>query len=258
MSQKTDITVALDVAAAFPAVTPTQEAMLETLSALSRNDALIFCAKVNSLVSGFAGTASRPERQRAALALLKVPEQAAAIDTFIRRNSVKDSPAIFFRGQLLELARWISIHCNNHADEPRSFENLSTRSAFLRAALIASGLWSRRIFGSRLTNEGDSEEQLRRALGAFRKGTEEGNEAPHPGIAVGRGWLLFTRYFRTRFADFDVLFTAQGGLTLEQYYTCAFGLMKGTFAARTTEVIFATCGFAARPPLGLCSTSLSS
>ena len=246
MNQQTGITLTLDVGAAFPGVTATEETMLRTLSELSRNDALIFCAKVNVLVTGFAGTMSRLDRQRAAIALLGVPQETATINDFIRRNGIRDLPAIFFRGQLLELARWIGVHCQNQADEPQTFEKPATRSAFLQSALIASHFWSRRLFGTRLANEGDPETQLKRALGAFRKGNEEGNEAPHPGIAVGRGWLLFSRYFRKRLTDFDTLFVARTGLTLEQYYTCAFGLMKGTFATKITEVIFPTRGFAAQ------------
>jgi hypothetical protein len=250
MNQETGITVTLDVGAAFPGVTATEEAMLQTLSELSRNDALIFCAKVNVLVTGFAGAVSRLDRQRAAIALLAVPQEAATINEFIRRNGITDPPAIFLRGQLLELAHWIGVHCQNQADEPQTFEKPATRSAFLQAALIASHFWSRRVFGTRLANEGDPETQLKRALGAFRKGTEEGNEAPHPGIAVGRGWLLFSRYFRNRLTDFDTLFVARTGLTLEQYYTCAFGLMKGTFATKIAEVIFPTRGFAAQTVVG--------
>jgi hypothetical protein len=125
MNQATNITVTLDVGAAFPGVMATAEAMLETLSELSRNDALFFCARLNAIVSGFGGTMSRLDRQRTAVALLAVPREAASIDAFVRRNGITDPPAIFFRGQLLELARWIGAHCRNQADEPHTFERQS-------------------------------------------------------------------------------------------------------------------------------------
>lgn len=219
--------------------------MLAALAELSRDDALCYCARLNAIVSGFDGTTDRVERQRKALALLQVPEETAAIDQFIAHTGMKKSPVVFFRGQLLELARWILENCNNHADEPNTFYTRSVRSAFLRAALIASELWGRRIFSNRLADEGDSAEQLRRALGAFRKGTEEGNEAPHPGVAVGRGWILFSKHMPASLHDFDSLFKAETGLTLLQYYTCAFGVMKETFASKTGTGIFHTRGFGA-------------
>jgi hypothetical protein len=200
---------------------------------------------VNAIVSGFAGAMTRLERQRAALALLQVPEETASIEAFIQRTGMTAPPAAFFRGQLLELARWVAANCTNQPDEPETFQRKPVRSAFLRAALIASHLWSQRVFGGRLSDEGDRETQLWRALGAFRKGTEEGNEAPHPGVTLGRGWILFSKHVRAKLPDFDELFTAQTGLTLDQYYACAFGLMKPTFARNADAVIFPTRGFGA-------------
>ncbi len=240
-----ELTVTLEVGATFPGISPSEESMRAALSELSRDDALFFCARVNALISGFDGATDRLDRQRKALALLHLPKEAAAIDAFIARNRMQKPPAIFFRGQLLELARWVGEHCGNRPDEPHTFEKKSVRSAFLRAALIATELWSRRIYAKRLSDEGDSELQLRRALGAFRKGTEEGNEAPHPGMALGRGWLLFSTHMRARLPDFDALFTAATGLTLSQYYACAFAMMKETFAGKAEPGIFRTVGYGA-------------
>jgi len=52
---------------------------------------------------------------------------------------------------------------------------------------------------------------------------------PHPGAALGHGWILFSKHMRARLVDFDDLFKASTGLTLEQYYACAFGVMQKTF-----------------------------
>lgn len=75
--------------------------------------------------------------------LLGVPEKVVAIDAFVRRMRMKAPPVVFFRGQLLELARWIAAKCTNQPDDPHTFERKPVRSAFVRAALIASDLWSR-------------------------------------------------------------------------------------------------------------------
>jgi len=240
-----DLSVTVEVASAFPGVVASEESMQEALSHLSRNDALCVCAAINAIVSGFNGATPRSERQRAALALLEVPELVSTIDASIAKSAIRTEATVFFRGQLLELARRICIHCTVHADEPNTFREKAVRAAFLRAALIASELWSRRIYGDRLLDQGSEELQLKRALGAFRKGTEEGNEAPHPGVALGHGWIIYSKHMRARLKDFDDLFQASTGLTLEQYYTCAFGIMQKTFSASAGSAIFSTTGFGA-------------
>ena len=239
-----DMSVTVEVAAAFPGEVATEESMLRALSHMSRDEALIICAKINSIVSGFSGTTSRMDRQRAALALLDIPKETKALDESIAKSGIATEPTVFFRGQLLELARWIIGHCVPQAS-PVALELKAFGSAFLRAALIANELWSRRIFGDRLADVGSEQHQLQRALGAFRKSTEEGNEAPHPGVAVGHGWMIYSTHMRSRLKDFDALFQANSGLTLDQYYTCAFGLMQKTFAANSGNTLFSTVGFGA-------------
>jgi hypothetical protein len=82
--------------------------MSAALAELSRDDALFFCARVNAVVSGFGPEFSRLDRQRRALTLLHVPEVVAAINRFAARNPTNKHWAVFFRGQPLELARWIA------------------------------------------------------------------------------------------------------------------------------------------------------
>jgi hypothetical protein len=48
----------------------------------------------------------------------------------------------------------------------------------------------------------------RQSLGAFRKGIEEGNAAPHLGRTFGRGWSLFNDYFPRFYLDFHRDFLA--------------------------------------------------
>jgi hypothetical protein len=246
LTLETDVTMTLDVGAAFPGTSATEASMRAALMELSRDDALFFCARVNAMIAGFDAGGDRSSRQSNALALLQVPKEVTAIESFVAQHGTTAPPVVFFRGQLLELARWVAQHCSNHPGEPETFHSPVVRSAFLRAALIASEFWGRRIFAARLSANGDSRAQLRRALGAFRKGTEEGAEAPHPGVALGRGWLLFSEHMRAHLKDFDGQFEAATGLTLLQYYGCAMILMTRTFATTPNAVIFTTVGFGAR------------
>jgi hypothetical protein len=221
-----EVDMFLDVASVYPGAVASESAMRAVLDGLSRDDALLFCARINALVSGYSPRLSAVERQAQALSLLCSPHELATTAAY---RATHGNPVAFFRGQILELARNVAIHCTNLEGDGETFHNQTARSSFLHAALIASGLWSTRIYGGRLLDEGTLEQQLHRALGAFRKGVEESNMAPHTGVAIGRGWLLFSKYLPARLADFDALFESATHLTLQQYYVCSTALMKFTF-----------------------------
>ena len=57
-------------------------------------------------------------------------------------------------------------------------------------------------------------------IGAFRKGAEEGNLAPHLGIALGRGKALFVDHLPARFPEFEVEFEGAAGVPLTEYRAC--------------------------------------
>ena len=80
----------------------------------------------------------------------------------------------------------------------------------------------------------------RRALSAFRKGVEDASQAIHTGIALGRGWLLFSEYLPREMPHFAERFAAATGLTLEQYLICVGALTTYTFADRTDGPVFRT------------------
>ena len=150
----TEVDMFLDVGAVFPGVEASEDSMGAALALLSRDDTLFMCARINALVSGYSPRLSAAERQRRALGLLCSPSELAAINSYA---AVHGPPVAFFRGQLLELARQVAIHCTNNDRDGETFQDQTIRSAFVRAALIASELWSRRIYSSRLVDEGAHE-----------------------------------------------------------------------------------------------------
>jgi hypothetical protein len=101
-------------------------------------------------------------------------------------------------------------------------------------------LWSQRVYANRLSGGGPIEDVRRQSLGAFRKGVEEGNVAPHLGRTYGRGWSLFNDYFPRFYPDFHRDFRAATGLTLEQYMTCVTGLSTFTVATKKDGPLFMT------------------
>lgn len=230
----------VDVGAVYDGVVANIESLCTALADLSRDDTLVYCAKLNALITGYNPKLSPSERQGIVLRMLCTPDELGRISAFASASGI-ERVTVLFRGGLLELARHVTIHCTNHeGGDGEPFLQANVRSTLVRAALIANGLWSQRLYGTRLLDEGPLDLQLRRALGAFRKGVEESNPAPHPGVALGRGWLLFSEFLKRRLPSFDARFQAATGLTLQQYYVCAAALMKFTFAGETTGPHFRT------------------
>src|SRR5262249_12239731 len=150
------------------------------------------------------------------------------INAFAREHPASGVPTVFFRGQMLELIRWVARHCRNLHDDGNTFTDPSTRSRFVKAALIAGMLWSQRVYANKLSGSGPIEDVRRQSLGAFRKGIEEGNIAPHLARTFGRGWSLFNEYFPRFYPGFHKDFLAATGLSVDQYMTCVSGLCTFT------------------------------
>jgi hypothetical protein len=237
---RTGIGVMVDYAAIAQGARGDEQAMLAALSSLTREDALIHCARVNTIATGFDPTLSLVERQRRLVQAYCDPEQTEAIKAFAVRHGGVSNISVFFQGQMLELARWVAKHCRHDPNDGETFADPKVRSAFVRAALIASDLWNARVYSDRLRPIDDAEEQLRRALGPFRKGMEESGQAEHTGTAMARGWLFFSKYLPQRLPEYPALFTQATGMTVENYFTCAVALMLYTFPNRSDGPLFRT------------------
>src|SRR5260221_7462282 len=83
---RTGIGVMVDYAAIAPGRRGDDQVMLEALSALTRDDALFHCAKVNTIATGFDPNLSHAERQRRLAQTYCDPEQGAAINAFVTKH----------------------------------------------------------------------------------------------------------------------------------------------------------------------------
>jgi len=224
-----EIDMFVDVDSVFPGTPTTAESLHDVIATLSRDDTLFYCARVNIQVSGHSLVLRPMERQQRALGVLRTPDEIVGrLNLFARTYGISEF-SIFFRGQLLELARHVATVGKNLPGDGDTFEDTQVRAAFFKAALIASGLWSRRIYSDRLVDEGSLNAQVRRALGAFRKGVEEADTALDAGIAVGRAWLFFGKYLPARLPAFVDAFRRSTGLTVEQYFICATWILRFSF-----------------------------
>jgi len=213
----------------YPNLKSDQATLVDLLTILSRDDTLITCARINTFVSG-PGTLTDKERQELALRFLRLPdEDIRRINDFARRYRGGGEVTIFFRGQLLELIRWVAKYCINRSEGGNTYAEPHVRRYFLQAALIAGQFWGRSTYSDRLTAQAETGNAARaRALGPFRKAVEESNPAPHLGVTLGRGWSLFTEYFPRRYPDFATRFSDVTHMTVPEYYTCVAGLMSYT------------------------------
>lgn len=234
----TIVRVAVPVGAVFAGARPTEAELVQTLTPLCRDDVIFECAMINALVSGLESAETR-DRQQVASEVVCCRREVDAINAFARAQGDGQPPEVFFRGQMLELMRWAARHCRKTDGDGRSFDDPSVRSAFVKAALIASEIWSRRVYRDAFEiGERDDAEARRRAMGAIRKGIEESNPAPHLGFLMGRGRQLFTHYLPRELPAFPDLFKEETGLAIDEYFVAAAGLAQYAFSRRGVGPLF--------------------
>jgi hypothetical protein len=229
-----DVSVFVPPDAVYPGLPANENALLDLLAGLSRDDTLLISARINAMVTGFS-TRSDAERQQQACRWICSQHHLRRLDDFAREHGGVERVVVFFRGQLLEMMRQAALHCRNLPGDGETFSDERIRDRFFRAVLIAGTLWSNRIYGDRLSLADGIDAARRRSLGAFRKGIEDASQAIHSGIALGRSWLLFSDYLPRELPDFAERFAVATGLTLEQYLVCVGALTAYTVTNMTTN-----------------------
>lgn len=220
---KNELSLFVPVEEVFPGTTADESTLTSLLHELSRDDTLFMAARLNIIISGPGDFDVKP-RQQQALSTMCTSSQIDRVNDFARRHRAAGVPAVFFRGQLLELMRWTARHAKNLPGDGTTYESPENRERFVKAALIAGGLWGQRIYGNKLSAAAPVDEARVKALGALRKGVEEGNLAPHIGVAIGRGLKLFTSYLPRHLPQLGDQFRAATGLSVDQYVNCVTAL----------------------------------
>jgi hypothetical protein len=229
--------VFVSVDAVFPGLRADETTLIGLLRELSRTDTLFWCARVNLIVSG-PGPEDRKTRQQKAFNTLLTREEIEAINRVAAEHGGADHVQVFFRGQLLEMIRWAARYSVDQPGDGETFNDPVVRRRFVQAALIASDLWSKRVFADRFTLEGGVELARHRALGTIRKAIEESAVAPEMEASLGRGWALFSEYFPRHYPAFADEFRAVTGLTPEEYYVCVAAIVIHFMSPRRETPIF--------------------
>ncbi|MCP3471800.1 hypothetical protein NLM33_25030 [Bradyrhizobium sp. CCGUVB1N3] len=193
------------------------------LASLPLQETVILCARLNAIVSGI-GIATMERRNRAAMSFIALPKEEQRILSFTGPRGGHRTHAVFFRGQLLHLMRLAVRHCSP-GPRPDFYEAAKNRAQFLKAALVASALWTERTMASRNFAR-VTEDTVEDHMGYLRKVIEETNPAPNVVNTIGRGWLLFAEHFPKHYPEFEDEFREATRMTFDQYSTCVSGLMS--------------------------------
>jgi hypothetical protein len=217
-----DINTFADIANIY-GLPSTEEFAGRILETLDLKETVILCARINAVISGI-GNISTERRNRAAMSLLALPKEEQRILNIIGPRGGYDRHVVFFRGQLLVLMRLAVKYCQKD-QRPGCYDNPKNRVQFLKAALIASKLWTDRAMSSRFDIAKLTEETVGEHLGYLRKVLEETNPASNAFNTIGRGWLLFSEYLPKHYPAFESEFRSSTNMTFEQYCTCVSGLL---------------------------------
>lgn len=185
------------------------------LGQLSRTDTLLWCARLNVIVSNPLNSDHRAKQQYC-LSTMCSPSEIDRINAFMREHPGHEIAA-FFRGQLLDLMSWTALLSQDLPGDGSTFDDQDVRRIFVQAALIAGDLWSRRIYEPNFSLEGGLEAARRRALGPVRSSLETTDPGVGPIQSLMRARALNGDILSARCAGFPDEFRCATGMSLEDY-----------------------------------------
>ncbi len=209
----------------FPGLAHDFEEFKRVVGRLHRTDALLWCGRIN-LHLGYPIRRVPRDVQRALVDCFVEGEDLVRLRELARTRD--GGVQVFFRGQVLELVRWIALLANASEDNGRSFEKASTRRDFVRALLMASDIWGRRVYPNDLSLDGGLSAARVRVLESLRRSHTENSCGPHPWLNLARGALVLERMTQMD-PDLPDIFAKQVGMSLREYFSAlAYFLLFGS------------------------------
>jgi hypothetical protein len=219
----------------FPEVKSDLTTFLALLGTLSRTDVVFSCAKINHILSNDSAM-THVEKQSYFVHDYLTQAEVARLEQYARAQ--REVPAVVFRGGLLEVIRWAVLACPNDDSDGASFENPVARRRFATAVLIASDIWSERVYGRALSLDEGLHQARERSIGAFRNAIEGGLVAPVLAHTLGRGWTLFASMLPQEEPQFLERFEAAAGMSVREYYACASTMVTNYLRPGSAATIF--------------------
>ena len=231
------IGIYIPVSEVFPGVQSDFETFKALLRSLSLTETLFWCARLNLVISD-PSEHDHIKKQQFAVNKFLTADEIGAVNDFVRRQGDIRKVTIFFRGQILELVRWVTLWCEDQPGDGTTFEDEEVRRDFAKAAFIASDVWAQRVFGDRFSLDDGVEKARRRGLGSIRKSIEAISTGSDLVRTLGRGWALFSEYFPKRYTAFEREFKAVAGLSVKEYYICLCGIINSFMDPKRNSGIF--------------------
>ncbi len=195
---------------------------------LSRTDALLWCGRLNLVLSNWA-VGHGESQQYAVDRFFPDQEERVRLNGWVRSQSNPEVVSVFFRGQLLELARAICIFGRDREDDGATFESLRDRRLFAQAALVAGDVWGARVYPT-FPDRSEIESDVRRArqgtMHTVRSSSAENAGANLPYAALGRGAQIW-RHMASRCPDLERIFQEHAGISLDEYFENMAALFMG-------------------------------
>ena len=116
MNAQNQIGVYLPLSEIFSDVQNDIDTFRSLLINLSRTDTLFWCARLNLVVSANANNIDGIEAQQFGLNQFYKSNEIEAINEFAQNHGGVNRIKVFFRGQLLELFRWVALLCGYERD----------------------------------------------------------------------------------------------------------------------------------------------
>lgn len=213
--------------AIFPEAGTDFASFKDLVASLSLTDALLWCGRLNLVLTDPAIPAAHTQTYVADVFLSN--EERRRAEAYHREHPA--SRTILFRGQIMELLRWIVLLCEDHPNDGATFDDEAVRRRFIQAALIAGDLWSKRVQVPYLKAPAspaveDIEAARDGAMGSIRASVEGSRPAMRLWAALGRGRALFGKHLRIVDPLFEPAFQASTGLTLDDYHLAQAALMS--------------------------------
>ncbi|MGH7594734.1 MAG: hypothetical protein ACREOI_00185 [bacterium] len=232
----------LKVSELFPDVEYSFKAFKELLSGLSRTDVILWCSRLNLIISS-SSDIDKIIREKLSLPKtlpLETVDDIADLPHIFKQffylsqaltetekekvinYSIKKSGniTILFRAQLLEVLRWSLLLCQDLPNDGNTFEDLEVRRKFLKTLLLASEVWAQRVFKNFPVNEDDLEDKRKDSLGIIYKSVEATSSAPDFARTFGRGSSIIKDCLPKHYSSFDEEFKKVTHISIDEYYIC--------------------------------------
>jgi hypothetical protein len=202
----------------FPDEHSTFDRLRSLLGNLNKTDTLFWIARLNLILSN-PNHDDALDKQRYIVEHFLMHDEVARLNRFITENA-RMNISLLLRPALLELSRWVIIHCPDEPDSLETFNSSEVRTCFIKCALISAKIWADRMYQNGI------EAENYQYLPLLRKNAEQNQLSAPMWKMIARGKHLFTKCISRFYPNIHKEFHDATGLTIDEYYSCAIMILS--------------------------------